>query len=268
MLESYVGKDWIETYTGRQVRPMRPDWRAFNLFDIAHALSMTCRYGGHVHSFYSVAEHSCAMALWIFGRGGSPAEVLEAMVHDAAEAYFPDMPRPVKQFFPEFVLAEKRVGQMIRSWVGLPGIDPPKIIKELDSRILRDERRQFMGKSPHVWSTDSLEPLGVELEGLAPPEAEMKFLKVLSVALNRHLGRPVLWLGESDVTIGHLDRELRFADVVMVDTLGGVALMRSRGEDGMMERDRSRKMPTPATMWVHGKFSILEAPSQKPVHLE
>lgn len=50
---------WIQTYSGQRFDPINPDPAAIRSVDIARALSMVCRYTGHVRRFYSVAEHSC-----------------------------------------------------------------------------------------------------------------------------------------------------------------------------------------------------------------
>ncbi len=50
--------DWMQTATGRQFWPMDPRPHEVFIEDIAHALSMICRFGGHCRRFYSVAEHS------------------------------------------------------------------------------------------------------------------------------------------------------------------------------------------------------------------
>lgn len=59
--------------------------------DVAWALSRICRYAGHTNFHYSVAEHSVrVMDL-------SPSSMKRwALLHDAAEAYLNDVPRPVK----------------------------------------------------------------------------------------------------------------------------------------------------------------------------
>ena len=53
---------WIQTYTGRQFWPMDPRSHEVFIEDIAHSLSMMCRYAGHCERFYSVAEHSILLA--------------------------------------------------------------------------------------------------------------------------------------------------------------------------------------------------------------
>lgn len=47
----------ITTYSGKTVDPFAIRPEDIELEDIAHDLSMTCRFGGHCRSFYSVAEH-------------------------------------------------------------------------------------------------------------------------------------------------------------------------------------------------------------------
>jgi len=49
--------DWIQTYTGKPFWILEPHADDIDIVDIAHALSMLCRYNGHTKRFYSVAEH-------------------------------------------------------------------------------------------------------------------------------------------------------------------------------------------------------------------
>ena len=72
-----------------------PDPAAVNILDIAQALSMTCRYGGHCRDFYSVAEHS--LLVHLIGVTGNPKNNLALLLHDAAEAYVGDLVTPLKR---------------------------------------------------------------------------------------------------------------------------------------------------------------------------
>ena len=76
--------NYIETFTGRKFYFLNPTPDQFNIIDIAHALSMTCRYTGHSNKFYSVGEHSWHMSRML---GNLPKEIqLAALLHDASEA--------------------------------------------------------------------------------------------------------------------------------------------------------------------------------------
>lgn len=77
---------------GHLVDPLNPDPEMITLVDIAHALSNTCRWNGHVMKFYSVAEHS----IFVQNMVSRQQDKLAAMLHDASEAYISDITRPVK----------------------------------------------------------------------------------------------------------------------------------------------------------------------------
>ena len=90
----------MQTFTGRLIDVEDPSVGVVDVEDIAHALSMTCRYGGHCHDFYSVAEHSVLVEQYGVMVGPfdslTPDERLELLLHDAAEAYVGDVGYPVK----------------------------------------------------------------------------------------------------------------------------------------------------------------------------
>jgi 5'-deoxynucleotidase YfbR-like HD superfamily hydrolase len=87
---------YMQTFSGDKFYPFDLTKFVLNFDDIAHALSNICRYAGHTKRFYSVAEH-CVVMAELF-----PDEAKAALLHDAAEAYFGDLPRPIKQMFPQF----------------------------------------------------------------------------------------------------------------------------------------------------------------------
>jgi len=91
---------WTLTYTGRKVRLRTIGKSDLCLADIAHALSLTCRFGGHCRSFYSVAQHSFLCAVYADQFDVNPRV---ALMHDGAEAYLPDVLTPHKEMFPRLV---------------------------------------------------------------------------------------------------------------------------------------------------------------------
>lgn len=159
---------WIQTYIGGQFWPLDPRADDVNLIDIAHALSNTCRYGGHSARFYSVAEHSVYVSRIV------PS--LEALLHDAAEAYSPfgDVPRPIKHAVPWVVPIEDRIEQAIAEHFGLPW-PWSRDVKVADCMLLADEKAALM-KPGHDWGLP-YPATGVKIECWSPRRAEYEFLK-------------------------------------------------------------------------------------------
>lgn len=163
---------WMQTFTGKQFWPLRPDPEHVDILDIAHALSLICRYGGHARRFYSVAEHSVLLSYAV------PSEhALWALMHDAAEAYVGDMVRPLKHQMPAYRAVEDRVLAAIAVRFDLPHREGliPAVVKDADNRILLDERAAILTPTDHSWGVDDLEPLGVKVRGWEPVMAELAF---------------------------------------------------------------------------------------------
>ena len=167
--------DWMMTYTGVIYRPHEPKPEDIRIADIAHALSMICRYGGHTRWFYSVAEHSVLVSRMV------PQEyALEALLHDGAEAYVGDMTIPMKShpLMAEFKRIEQLNDLAMRIRFGLPHVESP-IVKQADTDIRETEWATLMMPIPPEmgWTwTGTRNPL-VRLELWSPTLAEHKFLE-------------------------------------------------------------------------------------------
>jgi uncharacterized protein len=89
--------------SGREVDPLNVLGDDLNAWDIAHALSMLCRYGGHVQFFYSVAQHSVNVEKALRALGCDEPKMLRtALMHDATEAYLGDIIAPIKEHVRHF----------------------------------------------------------------------------------------------------------------------------------------------------------------------
>lgn len=172
--------DWMQTFTDRRFYPLDPMPSEVCSEDIAHALSLICRYGGHVTRFYSVAEHCVLMSHAV-----SAENALWALLHDAAEAYIGDMVRPLKRSMHQFQVVESRIFSAIGLVFDLPYSDSlvdgmPAEVKEADNRILLDERAALLRPTAERWGVEDLQPLCVAVHGWSPAEAESAYLARLA----------------------------------------------------------------------------------------
>lgn len=152
----------ITTFTGKTVNVFEPDMNVIDIKDIAHALSNLCRFGGHTRQFYSVAEHSVRVARELNSRSLQ----LTALLHDAAEAYLVDMPRPVKKYIAGYEMMENRVMEAIarRFKIQFP---LPKQVIDADNMLLEREYDELLAPDPVT-----------HRHCLLPEDAEHEFLKL------------------------------------------------------------------------------------------
>jgi uncharacterized protein len=128
---------WMLTYTGLEIDPMG-DVPEFRIKDIAHSLSMICRFNGHTKEFYSVAEHSIRVVNYL-----DREFQFAGLMHDAHEAYTGDMIRPIKENMGEFSDFEDEFAEDLAGVFGLPW-PLHKSVKLIDLRILKTELRDVM----------------------------------------------------------------------------------------------------------------------------
>jgi hypothetical protein len=203
--------NWMQTYTGKAFWPLDPRPDEIDIDDIAHSLSMQCRYAGHCLRFYSVAEHSvwCALMVlmpntdFVFCKNLAAAVyqarmqsystrdaatntiALAALLHDAAEAYLVDLPRPVKRSMPEYHRAEARVERAIAERFDIP-YPMPALVKEVDERMLATEAGALMALPPMSWNIN-VEPyhMGAALLGTDPSSACLAFRELYRLLVGR-----------------------------------------------------------------------------------
>lgn len=135
-----MAQDWIQTFTGKAFcfGNIRED--VIDIKDIAHALALTNRFGGHTEMPYSVAQHSVMVALEL------PDEYkLQGLLHDAHEAYVGDNTRAFKRFVPGIKDLEKQIDEVIYQKFNI-GRTPESdaAVKHADDLLLYSEACQLL----------------------------------------------------------------------------------------------------------------------------
>lgn len=163
---------WIQTHSGRRFNPTNPYVDAIVIQDIAHALSMQCRFSGHCKKFYSVAQHSVLVSYICDSR-----DALWGLLHDASEAYLVDVPRPLKKSgkFGAYIEFEAQMQEAICRRFGLPLKEPPSV-KKADTILLATEARDLMSPLHPDW-TQPVDPLPFIIKPWGPDEAKDMFMK-------------------------------------------------------------------------------------------
>jgi hypothetical protein len=176
---------WILTRLGKRFDLLSPSASMVEPADIAHALSMLCRFNGHSRAFYSVAQHSYLVADLV------PAQYqLEALLHDAAEAYVGDLVSPLKQLLPEYRQIEHHVWHAICARFQINPVLPP-CVHDADLVALATERRDLMPAHGEPWhSLIGTAPAQARIKPWTQPEAaQFYFDRLMSLLATTHRAR-------------------------------------------------------------------------------
>jgi len=151
----------IQSYSGIGVTPCELKPLQVSLEDIAHALSLKCRFTGHCEFHYSVAQHCLLGAEQLT----DPTQKLAFMLHEVSEAYLPDIAAPIKScvtICPEkdktpvsWQEIERQHTQVVLSTLGVSDITPHVYsddVRTVDLRMLATERRDIMAPSAVNWN--------------------------------------------------------------------------------------------------------------------
>ncbi len=164
---------FMHTYSGKKFFPLDPRPHEIFILDIAHALAHQCRFNGHTTKFYSVAEHSWHCSYLV------PEEfAMEALMHDAAEAYVGDIIRPLKLipdiksvYGPIEEAVERAVAKrfdLVYPW--------PAWVKKADEMMVTAEMDQIIKSKIKGDLHDSSVIAETAVQCLEPPLARERFL--------------------------------------------------------------------------------------------
>lgn len=168
--------DYISTYSGGILHFKDPQPEEILLEDIAHNLSMICRYNGSVKSHYSVAQHSIAVAAAVMKTTGDAEQALAGLSHDMCETYLCDIPRPIKPHLRGYKGMENKLTKVINKKLNIP--KAKDVVWDIDNRIVANEARLRFKVVPE-WVED-FEPVDIDdsfFDVISPEEAERTFLE-------------------------------------------------------------------------------------------
>ena len=159
-------EDIINTWGGQPFDFINPQPTSIFIEDIAHALSLQCRFNGHCDKFYSVAEHSIEVCRLVESRGYSLVVIMTALLHDAAEAYIGDIVSPLKKRLPDYREIERGIEKAVADKFSIQ-YPFPKEVHKADKDILELE---FASLKPFSEKPSDL------LRCMPPEMAEAEFL--------------------------------------------------------------------------------------------
>ena len=163
--------EWILTHSGRHVELTNPDPEEIDIVDIAVGLSRECRFTGQCRGFYSVAQHSV-----LASRIVSEEFALEALLHDATEAFIKDLPSPLKGLLPEYSRIEGILERVIRRKFGLSE-EMSAPVRTADRILLATEKRDLMAHDSWAWPIlEGIEPLSEPIVPWSPEVSMERFL--------------------------------------------------------------------------------------------
>lgn len=101
---------------------------------------------------------------------------LEALLHDATEAFLGDITRPLKQLLPQYREIEASVENAIFARFGLDA-NSKAVIKAADLRVLAAEQSQVMPAGTDYWAAGSgIQKANIRVDFLSPTVAHDHFM--------------------------------------------------------------------------------------------
>jgi 5'-deoxynucleotidase YfbR-like HD superfamily hydrolase len=175
-----MARTQMETASGLYFDFAAPTADVITLGDIAHALSLICRFGGHIPEPWSVAQHALLVRQLVID-AGHPEHALAALHHDSHEAYLGDIPTPLKT---ACAGAVERMAEEIDAAIGEAlRLDPADFhhptVRWADEMALRIEAAAFKRSRgiDGAWPWRELpEAVGYDLSPRDPDEVRDRFL--------------------------------------------------------------------------------------------
>lgn len=173
---------WSQTFSSIAFDLQNPSPELVSLDDIAHHLSLICRFKGACRVFYSVAQHSVLASELV-----APPFKKQTLLHDSTEAYIGDWPRPMKVLMKQLGVLqamehiEGSIAMAIGTKFGVELVNLPPEVKHADNVMLATEKRDLLGPPPKVWVALP-DPRPEVIEPWSPERAKQEFLAAFAAA--------------------------------------------------------------------------------------
>lgn len=170
---------FAHTFSGHLFNCVAVDRNQIDVVDIAHHLSMQCRFNGATRKFYSVAEHCYLGSFMVPEEAAFPF-----LLHDASEAYLGDIIHPLKVKLPAYSDYEDHLQSILEEHFGIDGQSDEMrdIVHRCDKWLGRQEARSLVhnSKDRSGFPVADFKPRIIpdwELMGWAQKDAKYYFLK-------------------------------------------------------------------------------------------
>ncbi len=141
---STLRKAVVDMYpSGNKIDLLNPDPELIEIEDIAHCLSILPRWTGNSRFPYTVGQHS----IWCYKNVIGPELGLQALMHDATEAYVNDLAAPLKKQLPRYQTIEGGIWWAIATKYDLP-MNLDLRVKDVDVKALVLERQYLKSNKP------------------------------------------------------------------------------------------------------------------------
>lgn len=168
------------TVSDREVDPLNFTADMLDIGDVAHHLSMLCRFTGSVLEWYSVGQHSVLVSRLVWDETGDAAASMWGLLHDLPEYLTNDLTRQLK-YCSGFGNGYRRVEDNIMSVAvekyNLP-LPKPDVVQWADDIVVRAETRDFKGPKMRelLYSPDTDTYFPERIIGWSFSVAEYRFL--------------------------------------------------------------------------------------------
>lgn len=143
---------WIQTYTGKRFDLIAPTVDQVVLADIVHALDRVQRFSGHTKAEWSVLKHSLFVAAIVTKGSPTPETILQALLHDAAEAYIGDISSPLKYLLsPSIQQIEERIWNTIALAFKISPVLHPDVIRADAIALVTEAKYLLIGGPIYNW---------------------------------------------------------------------------------------------------------------------
>ncbi len=182
MIDETCAPEWnVSLYSQRRIDLSSFSEDIVDIGDIAHSLSLQCRYNGHCKYHYSVAQHCVYVHNMLRYYTRAPHWInFAGLLHDASEAYLQDIIRGCKRMMPSYLEIEDKIQNVVYCRYGIPDHRfIHKTIKYWDNRVLRSEVAALFANWKYCFPrAEEIEPALIVIEPWSPAEAEEKFLAI------------------------------------------------------------------------------------------